>query len=75
MTAMQTISVQVTSAAANAYRNATLAERKKMELLLSMQLLEVARSHEALEDVMRELSRTAQERGLTPDMLDDLLRD
>ncbi len=74
MSAMQTISVQVTPEAAKAYRKASAAERKKMELLMSMRLLEASTSHKSLETVMREISRSAQERGLTPEILDDLLK-
>jgi hypothetical protein len=73
MSAMQTISIQVSPAAARAYRKASASERKKMELLLSMRLLEVSRSRKPLEQTMREISRSAQERGLTPEVLDDLL--
>ena len=58
MSAMQTISVQVTPEAAKAYRKASVTERKKMEFLLSMRLI----------------SRSAQERGLTPEILDELLK-
>jgi hypothetical protein len=75
MSSMQTISIQVSPAAAKAYHNASAPERKKMELLLSLRLLEVSRSRKPLEAVMREISRSAQERGLTPDLLDDLLKD
>ena len=74
MSAMQTISVQVTPEAAKAFRKASASERKKMELLLSLRLLDVARSRKSLETVMREASRSAQERGLTPENLDDLLK-
>jgi len=72
---MQTISIQVSSEAAKAYRKASEPERKKMELLLSLRLLEVSRARKPLQDVMREISRSAQERGLTPEILDDLLKE
>jgi hypothetical protein len=74
MSAMQTISVQVTPEAARAYRKASAAERKKMELLMSMRLLEAAKSRKSLETVMREISRSAQASGLTPELLDELLK-
>ena len=75
MSAMQTITIQVSPAAAKAYRRASEAERKKMELLLNLRLLEVTRTRKPLEDVMRETSRSAQTRGLTPEILDKLLKD
>ncbi|WP_345298773.1 hypothetical protein [Candidatus Villigracilis affinis] len=75
MSAMQTISIQVSSEAAQAYHRASVEERKKMELLLSLRLLEVSLIHKPLKQVMSEISRSAQERGLTPEILDDLLKD
>ncbi len=75
MSAMQTINIQVTPEAAKAFRNASAAERKKLELLLTLRLLEVTRARKPLEQVMREISRSAQARGLTPEILDDLLKD
>ena len=74
MSAMQTINIQVTPEAAKAFRNASASERKKLELLLNLRLLEVSRSRKPLEEVMREISRSAQARGLTPEILDDLLK-
>ncbi|HUE97944.1 MAG TPA: hypothetical protein VMN99_01745 [Anaerolineales bacterium] len=73
MSAMQSISIKVTPEAAKAFRDASPEERKKLELLLNLRLLEVSRANRPLEEVMREISRSAQARGLTPDILDDLL--
>jgi len=75
MSAMQTINIQVTPEAAKAFRNASPSERKKLELLLSLRLLEVTRTRKPLEEVMREISRSAQAQGLTPETLDNLLKD
>jgi len=75
MSAMQTISIQVSSEAAQAYRKASAEDRKKMELLLSLRLLEVSRIHKPLKQVISEISASAQERGLTPEILEDLLKD
>lgn len=74
MLSNETITIQVTPEVAKAFRSATEAERKKMELLLNLRLLEVTRSRNSLEEVMREISRSAKERGLTEDILDQLLR-
>ena len=74
MTAMQTISIQVSPEAARAFLKASEEDRRKLELLISLRLLEVARARKPLEDVMREISRSAQARGLTPDILDDILK-
>ncbi|GAB4540085.1 MAG: hypothetical protein Fur002_06200 [Anaerolineales bacterium] len=69
----ETITIQVTPEAAQAFRSASKEERKKMELLLGLRLLEVTRARKPLESVMREISRSAQERGLTKEILDDIL--
>jgi len=75
MLATETITIQVTPEVAKAFRSASETERKKMELLLNLRLLEVTRTRKPLEQVMREISRSAKERGLTEDILKDLLAD
>jgi hypothetical protein len=69
------ITIQVTPEAAKAFRSASESERKKMELLLNLRLLEVTRARKPLEKVMREISRSAKKRGLTEEILNDLLKD
>jgi len=69
------ITIEVIPEVAKAFRSASESERKKMELLLNLRLLEVTRSRKPLEQVMREIARSARERGLTEDILDDLLQD
>ena len=68
MQATETIAIQVTPEVAKACRSASEGERKKMELLLNLRLLEVTRARKSLEQVMREISRSAQERGLTEEI-------
>lgn len=75
MITTETITIQVTPEIAKAFRSASASERKKMELLLNLRLLEVTRTSKPLEQVMREISRSAQERGLTEEILNELLRD
>jgi len=68
MQATETIAIQVTPEVAKACRSASEGERKKMEILLNLRnLLEVTRTHKP--QVMREISRSAQERGLTEEIL------
>jgi hypothetical protein len=67
------ITIQVTPEAAQAFRNVSSEDRKKLELLLSIHLLEAAKSRENLRTVMREISQNAKRRGLTPEILKDLL--
>ena len=75
MSATETIAIHVAPEVAKAFRSASEGERKKMELLLNLRLLEVTRARKSLEQVMREISRSAQERGLTEEILTDLLKD
>lgn len=67
------ITIQVDPEAALAYRSVSDQERRKIDLLLSLRLREVIRPGASLEDVMDELSRDAQKRGLTPDVLQAIL--
>ncbi len=75
MLTTETITIQVTPEAAQAFRSASETERQKMEILLNLRLLEVSRSRKPLEDVMREISKSAQERGLTEKILGEILKD
>jgi hypothetical protein len=69
----KTIQIRVDDEAARAYESASEEERKKLDLLLSLRLREVASPGRSLEEVMDEVSRKAQERGLTPEILESLL--
>lgn len=75
MLTTETITIQVTPELAKAFRSASETERRKMELLLNLRLLEVTRVRKPLEQVMREISRSAKERGLIVENLNDLLND
>lgn len=60
---------------ADAYRAASDQDRRKLDLLLNLRLRDVTRTGESLHDVMAEITRKARARGLTPEILEDLLRD
>lgn len=72
---MQTveITIRVDPGAALAYREASDEVRRKLDLLLNLQLQNAFRSEGSLSDLMREISRKAQERGLTPEILESIL--
>ena len=70
---IEEITIRVDTEAAQAYRTASDEERKKLDLLLSLRLKDAARSTPSLQDVMRDLSQKAQERGLTPEKLKSIL--
>jgi hypothetical protein len=69
------ITIRVDSEAARAYRAASEQDRRKLDLLLSLRLHDALRPNGSLKDLMREISRKAQERGLTPDILQQILNE
>ena len=71
--ATEPITIQVDESAARIFKNATPEERRKLEALLSLQLLEAGASGAPLRGVMRMISERAQQRGLTEEKLQELL--
>ena len=70
---VEQIMVSVDAEVAIAYRSASDVERRKLNLLVNLRLREATRSRQSLEDIMREISRNAQQRGLTPEILESIL--
>lgn len=71
----ETITIRVDARAAEAFNTASDDDRRKLEMLLSLRLLEVVQTTEPLEQFMRRISFNAQQRGLTPEILQDILND
>ena len=69
----ETITIRVDARAAQAFKSAPEAQRQKLEQLLSFRLLEASRTGEPLESLMRRISQNAQQHGLTPEILQDIL--
>lgn len=70
------IIIEVDSAAAKAYAAATPEEQRKIQLLLSLRLQDITTvPARPLREVIDEISQRAAERGLTPEILESLLRD
>jgi hypothetical protein len=67
------ITIHIDPQIAQAYMATSQSERRKLDLLLSLQLSHLMATERSLEEVMREMSHNAQARGLTPDILDELL--
>ncbi len=67
------ITIQVDSAAADAFDAASADQRRKLEVLLSLRLTEITQTQESLAQVMDEIGRTAHDRGMTPELLQTLL--
>ena len=74
----KTIHLRVSADVADAYESASSEEKRKLEALLSSRLREVVRHRKrerSLEEIMDEMSRRAQERGLTQEKLDEILNE
>ena len=70
-----TITIAVDPDLADAYRAASDQDRRKLDLLLNLRLRDVTRTGESLQDVMAAITQNARARGLTPEILEELLRD
>lgn len=69
------ITVEVDARIAKAYTGASKEEQRKLGALLSLRLGEVIHAQRSLEDVMRDMSSKAQARGLTMEILEELLQE
>jgi hypothetical protein len=70
-----TITIPLDPQTARAYDSASAEEKRKMQALLSLWLRELAAGERAsLQRVLDEVGRKAQARGLTPEVLDSLLK-
>ena len=67
------ITVSVDSDVASIYRSASDSDRRKMDLLVNLRLRDATESGKSLRETMREISRNAQRRGLTPEILQSIL--
>jgi len=73
--ATEPITIRVDAEAARAFKQATPEDQRKLEALISLRLLEATRPATSLPELMGTISRRAQERGLTPEHLQELLDD
>lgn len=69
----EAITIHVAPEVAKAYQSALDGDQKKIDAILSLRLKELTNNKRSLEEVMRDISQKAQERGLTPEILEDLL--
>jgi len=74
-TGIEEITIRVDAEAARAYREAPDEQRRKLDLLMNLRLHDALRAGGSLKDLMRDISRKAQERGLTPEILESILRE
>lgn len=69
------ITIQVDEKAARDYRAASPEERRKIDSLLNLKLRNAAGSQISLKAYMDDISKRAQQRGLTSEILDMLLNE
>ena len=67
------ITIRVTLVAASIYESASEQERRKLDALLSLRLSETAEPSRSISEIMNEASKEAQSRGLTEDILKEIL--
>ena len=67
------ITVSVDSDVASIYRSASDEERRKLDLLINLHLRDATGSKKSLRDTMFDVSRNAQRRGLTREILQSIL--
>jgi len=70
---MVIVTVSVDNETAKIYEQASAADKKKMQLLLSLWLREFEKPSVSLEKLMDNVSRKARERGLTSEILESTL--
>jgi BioD-like phosphotransacetylase family protein len=69
------ITIRVNPEAARIFETFSEAQRHKIEALFSLKLTQSTREKRTLEEIMSDISQKAQERGLTPEILDSLLNE
>jgi hypothetical protein len=72
----ETITLEIDSEAAQAFKSVPISEREKLQILLGIWLKEYAKAGTvSLKETMSEISRKAQSRGLTPEILKSILEE
>ena len=72
----ETISIAVDANAAQSFCKASPEDRRKLELLLGLRLRELTLGRvRPLQEIMDEIGAGAMAKGLTPEILESILRD
>lgn len=70
---MVTVKIPLDNETAKIYKKAPLADKKKIQLLMSLWLREFEKPSVALDRSMDDIARKAKKRGLTPEVLEAIL--
>jgi hypothetical protein len=73
--ATEPITMELDAAAARVYKNASPEQRRRLEALVSLHLLEAATSRQSLRELMNTVGQQAQAQGLTEERLQELIRE
>ncbi len=71
---MEPITIQVDADVAKAYREADPAERQKIQTLVNNWLKQTMKK-QSLDEIISEMQNQAAAKGLTQDILDEILKD
>lgn len=69
----ETITIEVSPEAARTYRSASPEERRRVQAVVATLLQDRETAARELDQIMDEMGRTARERDLTPEMLEQML--
>ncbi|MEO1298035.1 MAG: hypothetical protein AAFW75_20100 [Cyanobacteria bacterium J06636_16] len=72
---MKTIQIRVSAEAADRFAAVSEEERRRIEVLLSLQLGDLTKPKRSLEEIMDSMSNYAHSQGLTPEILESILND
>jgi hypothetical protein len=73
--ATESVTLELDEAAARIFKEATPEQRRSLEALVSLHLLEAATSRQSLRELMDTVGQQAEARGLTEERLQELLRE
>jgi len=71
----ESITLQIDQEAAKIFKSATLEEREKVQALLGIWLKELSTDSRSLRNTMDEISERATARGITSNILEDILKE
>jgi hypothetical protein len=69
------ITIRVKPSIAKAFRRAPARKKRNLEMLVNLRLLEATNTTSSLSEIIRETSRSARARGLTPEILREILNE
>lgn len=71
----KSILIKVDTETAEAFERLSAEEKEKIEFFLSLQMKNVLKSEVSLLDIMDDISKEAEAKGLTPEILESLLEE